>query len=523
MKAKILSIMAFAASLGTASAQFPAGNDLWDISQGTVVTASSPTIPGYIPESIFGHPGPLIGWTYFDDTQPAGYVHVVEWETQADVNVGLIRLFAFGDDFLNNGREFSQLTIKAKSPGSSTYDITVLSYTPTHPYTFVGPNELLINQIISPTIVARYFRAEFEQYTAGFSFDGPRIVELDAFSPPPPEITGQPGDTVVNVGMPAEFNVVATGTGSLQYQWFKDGSPIAGATSTKYRIPIVTPNDMGTYSVSITDANGTTFSGAATLNIDLLNVQQSVADVWDVNTGSAISAISPYLNFAGTPEGMFGGVSAMHESYLTYFADNQPTGTVHYVEWTTPSPVTVRSLRLFAYGDPFLNHGREFESVTFKAKSAGSTTYDIMIGTFSQTHPYTFLDNQLILDTSITPVTSGAFRAEFNQYTAGNGFDGPRIVEIDGFEGRPLLRPSVVTNPESKTVPKNTKVTFKVVARGGDLAYQWKFMGQPISGATTDTYVLKHAKQNEQGYYSVTVSNPAGTAESVPALLLVTH
>jgi hypothetical protein len=207
----------------------------------------------------------------------------------------------------------------------------------------------------------------------------------------------------------------------------------------------------------------------------------------------------------------------------TYFADNMATGTVHYVEWTTPTPVSVRTVRLFAFGDASLNNGREFDKLTIKAKSPGSATFNLPVLTYIPTHPYTFLDNTLILDTEITPVVASAFRAEFVQRTAGYGFDGPRIVEIDAFDTRPVLRPTVITNPESKTIAKNSPVVFKVLARGGGLRYQWKLMGQDIRGATSDTLSLKHVKATDQGYYTVVVSNDAGSVESAQALLLVTN
>ena len=99
-----------------------------------------------------------------------------------------VNLYAYGDPTLNNGREFGQFTLKAKSPGASTYDVTLVSFTPTHPYDILDPNSFLIlNQALTP-VTARYFRAEFTQLTAGFGWDGPRIVELDGIGvavPPP--------------------------------------------------------------------------------------------------------------------------------------------------------------------------------------------------------------------------------------------------------------------------------------------------------------------------------------------------
>src|SRR5436190_14429349 len=156
MKAHYFFSLCCAVSIGTAYAQPSTSTDLWDVSQGAVVTASSPVIPGYSIGAMFGEGGQNFfdgqTWTYFADFQPPGTIHTVEWEMPGNVTVGKIRLFAFGDGpTLNNGREFNQVTIKAKSPGSLNYDITVLTFTPTHPYTFVDPNSFLIlDQVVAP-------------------------------------------------------------------------------------------------------------------------------------------------------------------------------------------------------------------------------------------------------------------------------------------------------------------------------------------------------------------------------------
>jgi hypothetical protein len=520
---RLYASLLLAACVGSAVAQYPTSTDLWDVSQGAFVTATSGTIPGYSPNAMFGS-SETGDWAYFADDQPPGFIHFIEWETPGDVTLGEVRLFALGDGpfgFDNNEREFDQFTLKAKSPGSLTYDITILTYTPTHPYTFIDPvSALIVDQIISP-VSSHEFRAEFLQYTVDPHFNGPRIIELDGLPVPPPQITAAPEGVVVNTAMPALFSVQVTGAGTLHYQWSKDGSPLSGQTGPQLRIHSVSQSDVGAYTVTVTDDNSSVTSPPATLSIDSLNVQQSFADLWDVQSGNTITAHTDYHPAAGSPQGMFGGNSLDPAGYLTFFADNMPTGTVHYVEWTAPAPVSVRTIRLFAYGDPDLNNGREFNTLTIKAKSPGSSTFNLPVLTFTPTHPYTFLDNELILDTEITPVVASAFRAEFTQYTAGYGFDGPRIVELDAFDTRPLLRPTVLANPESKTIAKNAPVVFHVLARGGSLHYQWRFMGRDIAGAITDTLTLKHIKATDAGYYTVLVSNDAGSVESAQALLLL--
>lgn len=52
----------------------------------------------------------------------------------------------------------------------------------------------------------------------------------------PPLITSQPADATVTEGDSAVFNVVASGTASITYQWQKNGADITGATDSSYTL-----------------------------------------------------------------------------------------------------------------------------------------------------------------------------------------------------------------------------------------------------------------------------------------------
>jgi glucose/arabinose dehydrogenase len=61
----------------------------------------------------------------------------------------------------------------------------------------------------------------------------------------PPSITQHPANQTVNVGEPATFSVVASGSPPLSYQWKRNGTNIPGATSSTYTISSTTPADDG--------------------------------------------------------------------------------------------------------------------------------------------------------------------------------------------------------------------------------------------------------------------------------------
>ena len=62
----------------------------------------------------------------------------------------------------------------------------------------------------------------------------------------PVTITTQPANATAAIGHAATFSVVASGNGTLTYQWKRDGVPILGATNTSYTTSALTNQDSGT-------------------------------------------------------------------------------------------------------------------------------------------------------------------------------------------------------------------------------------------------------------------------------------
>jgi hypothetical protein len=83
----------------------------------------------------------------------------------------------------------------------------------------------------------------------------------------PPSITGQPQPVTVNAHANASFNVTATGTIPLNYQWSLSGTSIAGATASSLTISNVTPQDLGAYAVVVTNGFGSVTSSSAVLSM----------------------------------------------------------------------------------------------------------------------------------------------------------------------------------------------------------------------------------------------------------------
>ena len=72
----------------------------------------------------------------------------------------------------------------------------------------------------------------------------------------------------VQVGKKVQFSFVsADGTQPFTYQWQKNGVNISGATSSTFTISAVSLNDVGTYTLKVTNAAGSAVSNNAVITV----------------------------------------------------------------------------------------------------------------------------------------------------------------------------------------------------------------------------------------------------------------
>ena len=83
-----------------------------------------------------------------------------------------------------------------------------------------------------------------------------------------PAITTQPVAQTITAGQTATFTVMAKGTGTLTFQWKKNGTDISGATSSSYATPVAVIGDnSAVFSVVVSSSAGTVTSSNATLTV----------------------------------------------------------------------------------------------------------------------------------------------------------------------------------------------------------------------------------------------------------------
>src|SRR6185436_700517 len=77
----------------------------------------------------------------------------------------------------------------------------------------------------------------------------------------------QPQSATVLAGSSTNFSVVAAGFGNVGYQWRSNNVPLTGATNSTLVLNSIQPAAAGNYSVTVTDALGSTLSTAAVLTV----------------------------------------------------------------------------------------------------------------------------------------------------------------------------------------------------------------------------------------------------------------
>ncbi len=86
-----------------------------------------------------------------------------------------------------------------------------------------------------------------------------------------PEIHRHPESQQIAESQPVTFSVQATGAVPLNYQWYKDGQAINGASGATYSIAYVLPGHAGEYSVRVSNTYNEVSSEIATLTVTEFN------------------------------------------------------------------------------------------------------------------------------------------------------------------------------------------------------------------------------------------------------------
>jgi hypothetical protein len=154
--------------------------------------------------------------------------------------------------------------------------------------------------------------------SGGVVDSGKITASLDITNLSPPVITINPVSQTIGSGGSVLFEVLATGTPPLNYQWFFNGQPITNATGTFFGISNVQLENAGNYFATVANFFGSVTSSVAALRVDGANAFGVVGTPFQYQiaannnpTGFTASGLPPGLRcdvasglIFGTPTGV---------------------------------------------------------------------------------------------------------------------------------------------------------------------------------------------------------------------------
>ena len=146
------------------------------------VTATSGILSSN-PDGLFGATNvlPEVDSLLFQDNQPDGFSHSIEWQTAAPIELDHFALSAFAGQPPTFQRAFRDFKLFARDSGTNQF-VPVYDSPVRTPYAVVAGDYRLHRCANIRPILAQDFRAEFIQHGEG-PFFGPRVMELDGFAP----------------------------------------------------------------------------------------------------------------------------------------------------------------------------------------------------------------------------------------------------------------------------------------------------------------------------------------------------
>ncbi len=283
---------------------------------------------------------------------------------------------------------------------------------------------------------------------------------------PTPVITLQPPvSATATVGGDVTLTVAATGEGTITYQWRKDGSPLANGAS----------------------GLGSTYSGVDGVALTISGVSaadEGDYDVLVVNEGGATPSVATVLGV--TTEAIAPSIVAAPVS--TTAVTGAPVGFSVSANGTAPLSYRWQ---------------KSVDNVTFTdVEGATASALDLASVTVNDAGYY-----RVVVTNSVDSATSAAATL--------------------------TVAPVINVPPATTLVTAGSTHTISVVADAGagspaPVTYVWKRDGATVgdggafSGAATADLLVTGFTAAQSGYYTVTVSNTAGSATSAPVYVGVT-
>ena len=336
---------------------------------------------------------------------------------------------------------------------------------------------------------------------------------FQGYKPVAPTVS-QPASITVPLGQTATFTVSATGTGTLTYQWFKNGNPISGANSSSYTTPPTVAGDTGAvFTVLVSNSVGSVTSGPATLTVQLPPplakslVPSSATPPYDssVMLVATFSGGTAVIGSTGVGSSDITTSAVSGGSYPTPLLTSPTTYTLtvtdskgNVVSTTcvvTPSGVSITPI---FPANQTLAPGQIPFTATATGGATNGLTWTASAGSFTG-------------NVWTAPTTPGSYTI------TATSVDEPSVLVTTAIT---ISAPVITTPPASQHICTASALLLSVTATYAS-SYQWNLNGTAIPGATSSTYNVLSATSANAGNYSVTVTNGVSSVTSSVAVVAV--
>jgi uncharacterized repeat protein (TIGR03803 family) len=348
----------------------------------------------------------------------------------------------------------------------------------------------------------------------------------------PPVITVQPQSQTNNAGATVIFLVSATSLNPMGFQWQRngtnlvDGGNLSGTTTNILSITGISDSDVGTYSVVLTNSDGSVTSSNATLTVinpPAITAQPTnllVLPGTNATFGVSLSGTAPFRY-----QWRFNGTNLLNATNAIYTIPSVGTNKAgNYAVIITNAAGTATSsnavLAVVLSPESRTNHAGSTATFTATAFSPELLNYQwqkngtnlVEGGRLSGT------TNSTLTIASVLDADAASYNAVVRDAYASVATSNAVLTINDSL--------FIASQPQSQTVLAGATVTLNITVYGAPpFVFQWYFKGTPLgplaNGTNFSSCILTNVGINQAANYSVEVVNGYGSLMSSNATLTV--
>ena len=331
--------------------------------------------------------------------------------------------------------------------------------------------------------------------------------------PEAPLIVSAPQNQSVAAGGSATFNVTASGSGVLNYQWqFYNGvnngtlPNNAQAAGSQLSLNNVTLANAGTYTVIVSNPYGSVMASA------------TLAVLIESSAGTPGAVLADVLGAASGPEALTVNYAVTEDAsglYTYTYTVNNPSGDVLLNNDGSPT-TTPEIVDAFAVSfDTTVSGaftGSQTGGTSLQVNGASGLFWSFVAVSPGQSSP------TLSFQSTFPPVLGNASASDGNPPSPWSSYPNGQQVPV------PAGPPGIVIPPQNQSVAAGNSATFNVTANGPGLSYQWQFDSGSLPAnaqAAGPQLTVNNVTLANAGTYTVTVSNPYGSVMASATLAVL--